>query len=438
MRKTKGKLIISGLCLAVTLAFSGGMTTYARQERIQVPEDKNSGEVTFDAQYYAKAYPKVAKKVGNNPKALYDHYVKYGQAEGKTPYPVLSNISAYTTTPTDMKMYAGQWAFTFEKLQNGMAGLELPIGAEYHVVGITSNGYYLTETIGGRNNAYKYYRYVPVADLYPTQAEAMATYIPTQEEIRELQYLQTYGDGSDLAFTGTYTLPNSKIEMPRLNKFNTAGLDPDNDWWFGKIMTAWGKANSDNITVNMKKFTNGLDDMEWRTIPESSRGANDIDGFWNDIAASYWCASGATPAVSMGAYDFALFRPGYWEDEGYYKLIIKSPLDYDAAIKLEYSFYDKEMIWACQDALAVMLSLVSTTPVELQKAILDAIYYCPDDRELPITTDFQWCYIGDCRIKLVGWDYTSDNYAGSWDKMQHHYSIYHIAPLENLGSLKQN
>lgn len=438
MRKTKGKLIISGLCLAVTLAFLGGMTTYARQERIQVPEDKTSGEVTFDAQYYAKAYPKVAKKVGNNPKALYDHYVKYGQAEGKTPYPVLSNISAYTTTPTDMKMYAGQWAFTFEKLQNGMAGLELPIGAEYHVVGITSNGYYLTETIGGRNNAYKYYRYVPVADLYPTQAEAMATYIPTQEEIRELQYLQTYGDGSDLAFTGTYTLPNSKIEMPRLNKFNTAGLDPDNDWWFGKIMTAWGKANSDNITVNMKKFTNGLDDMEWRTIPESSRGANVIDGFWNDIAASYWCASGATPAVSMGAYDFALFRPGYWEDEGYYKLIIKSPLDYDAAIKLGYSFYDKEMIWACQDALAVMLSLVSTTPVELQKAILDAIYYCPDDRELPITTDFQWCYIGDCRIKLVGWDYTSDNYAGSWDKMQHHYSIYHIAPLENLGSLKQN
>lgn len=436
MRKSKRILVFLGVCLTVTLAFTCGMTAYARQERIQLPEDKT--EVTFDAQYYAKAYPKVAKKVGNSPKALYDHYVKYGQAEGKTPYPVLSNISAYTTTPTDMKMYAGQWAFSFEKLQNGMEGIGLPIGEEYHVVGITSNGYYLTETIGGRNNAYKYYRYIAVADLYPTQSEAMATYIPTEEEIRNMQYLQTYGDGSDLAFTGTYTLPNSKIEMPRLNKFNTAGLNPDNDWWFGKITTAWGEANYNNNTANMKKFTNGLDDLQWRTIPESSREAKVIDGFWQDIDACYWAPSGATPACEMGAYDFALFRPDYWENEGYYKLIIKSPLDYDAAIKLGYSYYDKEMILACQDALAVMLSLVSTTPVELQKAILDTIYYCPADQETPITTDFQWCYIGDCRIKLVGWDYTSDNYAGDWDKKQHHYSIYYIAPLEDLGSLKQN
>lgn len=428
------KLIIFGLCLAVILAFSGGMTAYARQERIQLPEDKT--EVTFDAQYYAKAYPKVAEKVGNSPKALYDHYVKYGQAEGKTPYPVLSSVSAYTTTPTDMKMYAGQWAFSFEKLQNGMEGIGATIGEEYHVVGITSNGYYLTETIGGRNNAYKYYRYIPVADLYPTQAEAMATYIPTEEEIRNLQYLQTYGDGSDLAFTGTYTLPNSKIEMPRLNKFNTAGLNPDNDWWFGEIATAWGEANYNSIKVNTKKFTNGLDDLNWRNISESTRAANVIDGFWHESNTSSWLSSGGL--AWGGAYDFKLIRPDYWENEGYYKLIIKSPLDYDAAIKLGYSYYDREMILACQDALAVMLSLISSTPVELQKAILDAIYYCPNDQELPITTDFQWCYIGDCRIKLVGWDYTSDNYAGSWDKMQHHYSIYHIAPLEDLGSLKKN
>ena len=40
---------------------------------------------TFDATYYAATYPDVAAVVGNNSKALYAHYLKYGKAEGRKP-----------------------------------------------------------------------------------------------------------------------------------------------------------------------------------------------------------------------------------------------------------------------------------------------------------------------------------------------------------------
>jgi hypothetical protein len=39
----------------------------------------------FDPAYYAATYPDVAAVVGNSPKALYAHYLKYGKAEGRKP-----------------------------------------------------------------------------------------------------------------------------------------------------------------------------------------------------------------------------------------------------------------------------------------------------------------------------------------------------------------
>ena len=37
----------------------------------------------FDATFYASMYPDVVKTVGSSQKALYNHYVKYGKAEGR-------------------------------------------------------------------------------------------------------------------------------------------------------------------------------------------------------------------------------------------------------------------------------------------------------------------------------------------------------------------
>lgn len=94
--------------------------------------------------------------------------------------------------------------------------------------------------------------------MYPTKEEAMATYIPTEEEILRAQWLQIYGDGSDMTYTGTFILPNSKIEMPLLNKFNMAGLNTDyknNFWgirpWDGEPV--WSKANEETFMAAAKK-----------------------------------------------------------------------------------------------------------------------------------------------------------------------------------------
>ena len=40
----------------------------------------------FDAEYYANTYPDVKAVFGNDEKALYNHYVQYGKAEGRLPY----------------------------------------------------------------------------------------------------------------------------------------------------------------------------------------------------------------------------------------------------------------------------------------------------------------------------------------------------------------
>lgn len=41
---------------------------------------------TFDPEFYAATYPDVANVVGTDENALYNHYVTFGQAEGRKPY----------------------------------------------------------------------------------------------------------------------------------------------------------------------------------------------------------------------------------------------------------------------------------------------------------------------------------------------------------------
>ena len=52
------------------------MTVYAQ------PKTMPDGTV-FDAEYYANTYPDVKAAFGNDEKALYNHYIKYGKAEGR-------------------------------------------------------------------------------------------------------------------------------------------------------------------------------------------------------------------------------------------------------------------------------------------------------------------------------------------------------------------
>lgn len=71
----KRKILI--VMMAISAMFAKGITVCAAPERM-------SDGTIFDAEYYAAAYPDVAAAVGMDSKALYQHYVNFGKAEGRS------------------------------------------------------------------------------------------------------------------------------------------------------------------------------------------------------------------------------------------------------------------------------------------------------------------------------------------------------------------
>lgn len=75
------KIIVAAMAVAMAFTISEGtkmVTSPAHADQ----EDADS----FDPVYYAALYPDVAAAVGTSPEALYNHYVNFGQKEGRIPY----------------------------------------------------------------------------------------------------------------------------------------------------------------------------------------------------------------------------------------------------------------------------------------------------------------------------------------------------------------
>lgn len=75
------KLIVGAMAAAMAFGAvegAGMVTSPAHADQ----EDADS----FDPLYYAALYPDVAAAVGTSPEALYNHYVNFGQKEGRIPY----------------------------------------------------------------------------------------------------------------------------------------------------------------------------------------------------------------------------------------------------------------------------------------------------------------------------------------------------------------
>lgn len=94
----KVKYLFLTVCSIFLLGSS--MTAYAQ------PKTMPDGTV-FDAEYYANTYPDVKAAYGNNEKALYNHYVKFGKAEGRKATATTSN--ATTKTDFDPVFYANTY-----------------------------------------------------------------------------------------------------------------------------------------------------------------------------------------------------------------------------------------------------------------------------------------------------------------------------------------
>jgi len=63
--------------LTLSIALGSGLTVCAE------PKTMEDGTV-FDAEYYAMEYPDVVAVLGSDENALYNHYVTYGKAEGRS------------------------------------------------------------------------------------------------------------------------------------------------------------------------------------------------------------------------------------------------------------------------------------------------------------------------------------------------------------------
>lgn len=91
-------------CLFLTVCsiflLGSSVTAYAQ------PKTMSDGTV-FDAEFYANTYPDVKAAFGNDEKALYNHYVKYGKAEGRKATATTSN--ATTKTDFDPVFYANTY-----------------------------------------------------------------------------------------------------------------------------------------------------------------------------------------------------------------------------------------------------------------------------------------------------------------------------------------
>lgn len=88
----KKKLMI--LAAAMILALGCSMTVCAQ------PRTMSDGTV-FDAEYYAQANPDVVKAFGTSSSMLYQHYVQFGKAEGRAPVSDASSQSAATNAAAE-------------------------------------------------------------------------------------------------------------------------------------------------------------------------------------------------------------------------------------------------------------------------------------------------------------------------------------------------
>ena len=78
---------------------------------IAAPKQMPDGTV-FDAQYYAASNPDVVKVFGTSESMLYQHYVSYGEKEGRRPYAETDRSGSVLTMPDGTKFdplyYAAQ------------------------------------------------------------------------------------------------------------------------------------------------------------------------------------------------------------------------------------------------------------------------------------------------------------------------------------------
>lgn len=182
--------------------------------------------------------------------------------------------------------------------------------------------------------------------------------------------------GNDLTHEESI-VSNSGVDIPVLNKFNYAGLDPDcvNDDgmqdWFGYVgdADAPGYVNVTACADAMNELTEALD-ISGGFLPQQDH----ISFSFTDIYAE--------------TGDLELRRDF---ENGYY------------TIGINYDMSDSEAFYSVEDgkdALTLLCSVVSSTPSELAEFLYEESFVV----EECMTSETEWITVGDCMVQWGGYD----------------------------------
>lgn len=182
--------------------------------------------------------------------------------------------------------------------------------------------------------------------------------------------------GKDLVHEESVT-SNSGVEIPVLNKFNTAALDPScnsddgTQDWFGYVgdENTAGYQNVTACAAAMEELVEAMD-ISGGFLPQQE-----------NISFSFTDMYAETGDLELRR-DF---------DNGYY------------TIGINYDMSDAESFYPVEDgkdALTLLCSIVSSTPSELAEFLYQESFVS----EEPATSETTWITVGDCLVQWGGYD----------------------------------
>lgn len=216
------------------------------------------------------------------------------------------------------------------------------------------------------------------------------------------------GDGSDIVFTGTITLPYTNITVPTINQFN----------YFALNAPGYGTEEADTFYQRFYEVFSVYQPQIDAFFQERGVIAKDLGYIITDengehrvsltygLTKSGWDAHGN---AIHNWYDISIQKrePREGLPFNYYLLDINNPLKWTEQSRMAKEWpdtYNDAYMAGAYDALLYLLTFYTSTPEEVAQGVMDMIYgetlYDP----------WEWYAFGDCLIRFHYADYEEDEY----------------------------
>lgn len=216
------------------------------------------------------------------------------------------------------------------------------------------------------------------------------------------------GDGSDILFTGTVTLPYTNITVPTLNQFNYFMLNID----------GYRSEGSNTFDQRFYQVYSEYQPQIDAIFQERGAIAKDLGYIIRDENGEHWVS--LTYGLMKSGWDARGNAIHNWYDisiqkreprEGlpfnYYLLDINNPLKWTSESRAANDWsnvYNDAYMAGAYDALLYLLTFYTSTPEEVAQGVMDMIY------GETIYDPWEWYSFGDCLIRFHYADYTEDEY----------------------------